>query len=135
MSEETPPECNDFATIVKAYIINVNQTKELKAQMKTLRAKNDELSATILAFMETKSLDVCKINNGSECGELCATVKRSRPNLKRDQQISHIAEFFDAQRIEFQDGTSSTKADELYDVLQKNREQNTKKALVLRKSQ
>ena len=68
-----------------------------------------------------------------ECGELCATLKRSRPNLKRDQQIHHIAEFFDTNRIEFQEGTSSTKADELYDSLQKQREQTTKKALILKK--
>ena len=130
---ESSPECNDFATVVKAYILNVNRTKELRAQMKALRIQNEEMSATILAFMETKSLDVCKINNGSECGELCATIKKSRANLKRDQQIHHIAEFFELNKVEFLEGTSSTKADELYDSLQKNREQTIKKALVLRK--
>lgn len=130
---QAPTECNDFASIVKAYISNVNDAKEYREKLKKLKSKQEELSATILAFMETRSLDVCKINNGNECGELCARVKKSRSSLKRDQQINYIAEFFDKNNIEFDNGTSSTKADELYDALQNQREHTTKKALVLRK--
>ena len=130
----TNPNCSDFAQVVKKYIENHNRTKACREEMKALKAEQDELQASIIAYMETKDLDVCKINNGSECGELATTTKRSRSTLKREQQVAQIASFFDVNNIEFQSGTTSTKADELYDTMQKSREQTSKKGLVLRKS-
>lgn len=127
------PNCEDFSSVVASYISNVSRMKTIREEMKKIRSSQEQLEAAIISYMETKSLDVCRISSGPETGELCTTTKKSKAQLKREQQVAFIAEFFENQGIEFQEGTASTKADELFDNMQKQRPQTEKKALILRK--
>lgn len=132
MSSESA-SCDDFSSVVSSYIANVNRMKILREEMKKIKTSQEQLEAAIISYMDTKSLDKCRINSGNECGELCTTTKKSKAQLKRDEQVAFIAEFFDNNGIEFDEGTSSTKADELINNMQNKRPQSERKGLVLRK--
>ena len=130
---DTNDVCSDFASVVKKYMENDLRIQTLRRELKQLRAAQTEMSTVILKYMETKKLDVCRVTSGNDSGEICTVTKKSRPNLKRDEQVAFIAAFFDDNGIEFNDGTSSTKADELYTNMNNKRQYNSSKGITLRR--
>lgn len=132
MSTDATPECEDFATVVGKYVETMAHIKNLSGQLKEQRAKLADFEKVIVAYMENKSLDVCRINKDGESGQLSVSKNKSTKGVKRDSAVSEIATFFDENRVEFQQGNHSTKADELWTRVQNTRETNQKKSLKLR---
>ena len=126
------PECDDFASVVGKYVETLARLKKLGEEGKELRAKKADYEKLIVGYMETKALDICRINKDGESGQLCVANAKSTKGVKRDTAVAEIATFFEEHRVEFEQGNVSTKADELWHRVQNTRETATKKSLKLR---
>ena len=127
-----PPECTDFAGVVRAWIDHTAKLKVLQQQAKEERAKLKDLEAAIIAYMSNAKLDVCRINHDGESGQLCLQENSSAKGVKRDTAVAEIASFFEEHSIDFSAGNVSTKADELWGRVQNTRPRERKKKLKLR---
>lgn len=130
--QDNRPECEDFASVVGTFVANLNRVKALQSELKELRQKQAELQKIIIAYMETQSLDVCRINKDGESGQLSVNNSKSTKGVKRDSAVAEIAHFFEEHRCEFESGNVSTKADELWGRVQETREVQQRKKLSLR---
>ena len=126
------PECEDFATVVGKYVETMSRIKTLSNELKEQRTKLSDYEKVIVAYMENKSLDICRINKDGESGQLSVSKNKSTKGVKRDTAVAEIATFFDENHVEFQQGNHSTKADELWGRVQNTRETSQKKTLKLR---
>lgn len=126
------PDCSDFSTVVGKYVECLSRIKTLREEMKDLRAKLSDYEKIIVNYMETKALDICRITKDGESGQLCVSKGKSTKGVKRDTAVAEIAQFFDENRVEFDSGNHSTKADELWGRVQNTRETHQKKGLKLK---
>lgn len=125
------PPCDDFAAIVKEYLQNHTRLKGIRKESKALRERMAQLKAGIISYMEQKELDVCRINQNGESGQLAVRICKSTRAVKNNAAIQEIATWLDDNHISFPNGTSSTKADELWSRVQATRESTTKKDIRL----
>lgn len=119
--------CDDFAAVVKEYLQCNTKLKELRKQTKAVRERMQSLKTGIINYMETKELDVCRINQNGESGQLAVRVSKSTRGIKRNSAVNEIASWLDEHRIAFDNGTSSTKAEEVWARVQSSRETTEKK--------
>ena len=121
------PPCDDFAAVVKEYLQSNTKLKEIRKQSKVLRERMETLKTAIINYMETKELDVCRINQNGESGQLAVRVCKSTRGIKRNNAVTEIASWLDENNVNFDNGTSSTKAEEVWARVQNSRETTEKK--------
>lgn len=127
----TEPPCEDFAAVVKEYLQLHTRAKAIRQEGKTVRERMESLKQGIISYMEQKELDVCRINQNGESGSLAVRVCKSTKSLRNNSAVQEIASWFDENEISFSNGTSSTKADEIWSRVQSTRESKTRKDIRL----
>ena len=121
------PPCDDFAAVVKEYLQHNTRLKQIRKETKSIRERMQALKGAIISYMETKELDVCRINQNGESGQLAVRVCKSTRGIKRNNAVHEIATWLDENNIAFENGTSSTKAEEVWSRVQGSRETMEKK--------